>query len=98
MEEEKTQNVIVIKRDGKRVPFDGLKIAIAIKKGFDSIEGKYTDNDVNKIYNKVIEKIISTKNLKRINMKMFMSHLQVIERKEISQESCFLKKNVNINF
>ena len=60
MEEEKTQNIIVIKRDGKRVPFDGLKIAIAIKKGFDSIEGKYTDNDVNKIYNKVIEKIIST--------------------------------------
>ena len=60
MEEEKTQNFIVIKRDGKRVPFDGLKIAIAIKKGFDSIEGKYTDNDVNKIYNKVIEKIIST--------------------------------------
>ena len=60
MEEEKLQNVIVLKRDGKKATFDGLKIAMAIKKGFDSIEGKYTDNDVNKIYNKVIEKIISS--------------------------------------
>ena len=60
MEEEKLQNVIVLKRDGKKVPFDGLKIAMAIKKGFDSIEEKYTDNDVNKIYNKVIEKLISS--------------------------------------
>ena len=27
----------VIKRNGKRVDFDGTKIALAIKKGFDSV-------------------------------------------------------------
>ncbi len=57
MIEEKLSNMIVIKRDGKKVPFDGTKIAIAIKKGFDSIEGKYNEDDINKTYNKVINKI-----------------------------------------
>lgn len=32
MNEEKLSNVIVVKRDGKKVSFDGTKIAIAIKK------------------------------------------------------------------
>lgn len=58
MNEENLSNLTVVKRSGKRVTFDGLKIAIAIKKGFDSIEEKYDEYDVNKIYNKVIEKII----------------------------------------
>lgn len=57
MIEDKLANLIVVKRDGKKVSFDGTKIAIAIKKGFDSIEGKYDDEDISKIYNKVIEKI-----------------------------------------
>lgn len=57
-------NIKVIKRDGKKVDFDGTKIAIAIKKGFDSVSidqetSKYTENDINKIYNLVIEKIYS---------------------------------------
>jgi ribonucleoside-triphosphate reductase len=58
MNEESLANLIVVKRSGKKVNFDGTKIAIAIKKGFDSIEGKYDEDDVNKIYTKVIEKII----------------------------------------
>lgn len=66
MNEEKLSSMIVIKRDGKKVNFDGTKIAIAIKKGFDSVE-KYEEDDVNKIYNKVIEKIIS-KNAERIKI------------------------------
>ena len=57
MNEEKLASIIVVKRDGKKVDFDGTKIAIAIKKGFDSIDGKYTEDDTNKIYNKTIEKI-----------------------------------------
>ena len=56
--EEKLANVIVVKRDGKKVSFDRTKIAIAIKKGFDSIEEKYNEDDVNKVYNKVIERIV----------------------------------------
>ena len=31
------ENIKVIKRDGKKVDFDGSKIALAIKKGFDSV-------------------------------------------------------------
>ena len=57
---EKNINIVVIKRDGKRVDFDGSKIALAIKKGFDSVytddeeTHKYIDKDIYKIYNKVI--------------------------------------------
>ena len=60
----------VVKRNGKKVDFDGTKIAIAIKKGFDSIttelndgedEGKiikkYSEKDINKVYNSVIKRI-----------------------------------------
>ena len=60
---EKNINIVVIKRDGKRVNFNGSKIALAIKKGFDSVytgeeeTQKYIEKDINKIYNKVIEKI-----------------------------------------
>ena len=66
MTEETFSNMIVVKRDGKKVTFDRTKIAIAIKKGFDSIENeidgkKYSEDDINKIYNKVMEKIIDLK-------------------------------------
>lgn len=61
---EKNLNLIVVKRDGKKVDFNGAKIAIAIKKGFDSLnnseneeENKYTEKDVHKTYNLVIEKL-----------------------------------------
>ena len=61
MSEDVLANLVVIKREGRRVAFDGTKIAIAIKKGFDSIEGKYNEDDVNKIYNSVIKRIIEKK-------------------------------------
>ena len=52
-----SSRIIVVKRDGKKVDFDGTKIAIAIKKSFDSVNTesdicKYDETDVNKIYNK----------------------------------------------
>ncbi len=51
----------VVKRNGKKVDFDGTKIALAIKKGFDSIikddEFVYTTKDVQKVYQTVIKKI-----------------------------------------
>lgn len=52
----------VIKRDGKKVEFDGTKIALAIKKGFDSItidgiNTKYSQEDVNKVYESVLKNI-----------------------------------------
>ncbi len=50
----------VLKRDNKKVDFNGEKIAIAIKKAFDSREEfieNYTDDDINKVYNFVLEDI-----------------------------------------
>ncbi len=52
----------VIKRKGKKVDFDGAKIAVAIKKGFDSIcvedeVNKYDEKDIQKVYKGVIKRI-----------------------------------------
>ncbi len=48
----------VIKRDGKKVEFLGTKIAVAIKKGFDATNNEaYTEESVNKVYRKVLDKI-----------------------------------------
>ena len=60
--EEKLSKLTVIKRDGKKVEFNGTKIAVAIKKRFDSIkinedEPKYSENDVNKVYLAVLKRI-----------------------------------------
>ena len=62
MGEELLSNLKVVKRDGKKVDFDGSKIAIAIKKGFDSIskdleEPKYTEKDIQNVYQSVLKKI-----------------------------------------
>ena len=59
--ENKILSISVIKRNGKKTNFDGSKIAVAIKKGFDSVntdeEKKYNDKDIQKVYQKVIKRI-----------------------------------------
>jgi len=60
--EEKVNILKVVKRNGKKVDFDGAKIAVAIKKGFDSLivedeEPKYNEKDIQKVYQNVIKKI-----------------------------------------
>ena len=63
--EELFDNLKVVKRSGKKVDFDGTKIAIAIKKGFDNIVvydedvevGNYTEKDMQKVYQAVINRI-----------------------------------------
>ena len=61
IEEEKLDYLTVIKRSGKKVAWNGTKIAIAIKKAFDSLEkdeeNHYSEKDVNKVYNAVIKRI-----------------------------------------
>jgi ribonucleoside-triphosphate reductase len=53
----------VVKRNGKKVDFDGTKIAMAIKKGFDSVENpeneinKYSEKDIQKVYQTVLKRI-----------------------------------------
>ena len=65
IEVEEKLNLVVVKRNGKKVDFDGTKIALAIKKGFDNVNeqdeetGKYTydEKDFKKVYNEVIKTI-----------------------------------------
>ncbi len=67
VEEERKITLKVIKRDGKKVDFDGIKIAMAIKKAFDKIDKNddgetnnsagYTEKDINTIYKFVIARI-----------------------------------------
>ena len=63
---DKLDQLMVIKRNGKKVPFDETKIALAIKKGFDSVEvdngeddklRKYDTKDIQKVYQAVLKKI-----------------------------------------
>lgn len=63
---DKLENLTVIKRNGKKVDFDHTKIALSIKKGFDSVEvdtedevqeRKYTTKDVQKVYQSVLKRI-----------------------------------------
>lgn len=64
-EVEEKLDLVVVKRNGKKVDFDGTKIALAIKKGFDSINEqdeetgkyKYDSKDITKVYNDVIKSI-----------------------------------------
>ncbi len=60
--EETLTKLQVIKRNGKKVEWNGTKIAVAIKKGFDSIkteegENKYDEKDINKVFNSVVKRI-----------------------------------------
>jgi len=64
-EVEEKLGLVVVKRNGKKVDFDATKIALAIKKGFDSVNeqdeetGKYVydEKDIKKVYNDVIKTI-----------------------------------------
>ncbi len=51
------EDLIVVKRSGQRVPFNDTKVAIAIKKGFDSVYEEYDEKIVNKIKEKVLKTI-----------------------------------------
>ena len=61
---EKVAKMTVVKRDGKKVEFNGAKIALAIQKGFWDITGnedvsnaKYNETDINKVYSRVLGRI-----------------------------------------
>ena len=59
------KQLFVIKRNGKKVDFDESKIALAIKKGFDSVNEqdeetgkyKYSASDIDKVHTEVIKQI-----------------------------------------
>ncbi len=51
------EELIVVKRSGQRVGFNGTKIAIAIKRAFDSIGEDFNEKDINKVYENVLKYI-----------------------------------------
>ena len=62
VDEDNLSHLTVIKRSGKKVEWNGAKIAIAIKKAFDALEKQegedlYTEKDVNKVFNSVVKQI-----------------------------------------
>ena len=52
-------DLVVVKRSGQRVSFNSLKIAIAIKNAFDSVDNNYSNKDINTVYSDVLKFIIN---------------------------------------
>ena len=57
MERDFFNDLIVVKRSGQRVNFNPTKIAIAVKKGFDSVYEEYDEKKVNDVKEKVLDYI-----------------------------------------
>lgn len=57
MESNVFDEIVVVKRSGQRVEFNGTKIAIAIKKAFDSVYEDGDEDSINKIYSIVLKYI-----------------------------------------
>lgn len=82
---EKVSYLTVIKRNGKKVDFDGAKIALAIKKSFDhiikengdDIERIYTEKDMQIVYKEVISRIEKEfKNQDRIKIEQIQNLIE----------------------
>ena len=62
-------NLVVVKRSGQRVNFNGNKIAIAIKQAFDTVFEEVNELEINQIYENVLKYIDSNyKDRKTINV------------------------------
>ena len=80
----------VVKRSGQRTNFQGEKIALAIQKAFHSLDIPYKDEDVNKIYSKVLKKIEKEyKDRKTINIENIQDLIEEV-LKENNFEDVYL--------
>ena len=77
-------SLIILKRDNQKSKFNGEKIAVAIKKGFDSLESKeYNGEDVNKVYTAVLETLTESAKAEQF---VSIEHIQdLIERELLRQ-------------
>lgn len=57
MEKDFLDDLVVVKRSGQRVSFNDAKIALAVKKGFDSVYEEYDEKNVYKVKEKVLDQI-----------------------------------------
>ncbi len=81
-------DIIVVKRNGRKVDFDATKIAIAIKKGFDSIlidedESKYSNRDINKVFMAVLDDI---KEYRKTNDRIKIEEIQDLIEDELQKQ------------
>ena len=64
MIEENAKNIlndlVVVKRSGQRVEFNGTKIVVAIKKAFDQVRPTNSEKEINKVYEAVLSYISNT--------------------------------------
>lgn len=74
---EELSDIVVIKRDGKRVKFDSTKIAVAIKKGFDAVDSEYTLSDINNVFHDVID-VIKDGNFDKIKIEQIQDIIEEI--------------------
>lgn len=78
-------DIIILKRDNRKDTFNGEKIAVAIKKGFDSVEEKkYGSEDVNKVYTAVLEQI---EDISKTDKYISIEHIQDLIEKELLRQN-----------
>lgn len=89
MHNEVLEDLVVVKRSGQRVSFNASKVAIAIKKAFDSV-GNLDDKKVFKIFEKVLGYINDNyKDRKTINVE----DIQDIIENTLYNEKCYTVYN-----
>ncbi len=96
LEDEFFDAIKVVKRNGSKVDFNGTKIAMAIKKGFDSVKNvdendeekeKYESSDIQKVYQDVIDVIKKDyKDKERIKIEEIQDIIEDILKKDNYQD------------
>ncbi|MFI3261099.1 MAG: anaerobic ribonucleoside triphosphate reductase [bacterium] len=90
-EKEFLQSLTVVKRNGSKVSFNSVKLALAIKKGFDGCKNleeedeeiKYTESDVQKVYKTVLKTILKDYEM---SAKIKIEDIQDIIEKSLKKE------------
>ena len=78
---EELANIIVIKRDGKKVKFDSTKIAVAIKKGFEAVDSEYSLSDINRVFYDVINVILKM-NIDKIKIEQIQDIIEDVMNRD----------------
>ena len=77
------KELVIVKRSGQRVAFNGAKIAIAIKKAFDSVYDNCDIKDVNRVYSVVLDYISSNyKERKTLNVEDIQNIIENVLKQE----------------
>ena len=75
--------IIVVKRSGQRINFNGSKIAVAIKAAFDDVSNNYKLEEVNKVYETVLKYIVDNyKTRKTINVEDIQDIIENVLKKQ----------------